>query len=194
MKTITVSPEEMEKRVARFGRITPQSNSYSETDGIPKEAYEMLTAKTLYLLMSPESQGGPMAQQPAVVTKDKMSVIIAECPPGDRPLLHAHHKTNETFFCLEGKFRIRWGDEGENETYLEQYDMIAVPPGVVRDFTNVSDKTSRLLVWITGETEEDFNDIEMPPVEAQRLEKKFGAEVIEKFKNIGVRFNAGVDT
>ena len=193
MKTITVTREEMESRVARFSQITPQSNSYSEEDGIPKEAYEMLTAKTLYLLMSPECQGGPMSHQPAVVTKDKMSVIIAECPPGDRPLLHAHHRTNETFFCLDGRFRIRWGDEGENQTFLEQYDMIAVPPGVVRDFTNVSDKTARLLVWITGETEDDFNDIEMPPIEAQRLEKKFGNEVLKKFKNIGVSFNAGVD-
>ena len=193
MKTITVTLEEMESRVARFSQITPQSSSYSEEDGIPKEAYEMLTAKTLYLLMSPECQGGPMAHQPAVVTKDKMSVIIAECPPGDRPLLHAHHRTNETFFCLDGRFRIRWGDEGENQTFLEQYDMIAVPPGVVRDFTNVSDKTARLLVWITGETEDDFNDIEMPPIEAQRLEKKFGNEVLKKFKNIGVSFNAGVD-
>ncbi len=193
MKTITVTREEMESRVARFSQITPQSNSYSEEDGIPKEAYEMLTAKTLYLLMSPECQGGPMAHQPAVLTKDKMSVIIAKCPPGDRPLLHAHHRTNETFFCLDGRFRIRWGDEGENQTFLEQYDMIAVPPGVVRDFTNVSDKTARLLVWITGETEDDFNDIEMPPIEAQRLEKKFGNEVLKKFKNIGVSFNAGVD-
>ena len=193
MKTITVTLEEMESRVARFSQITPQSNSYSEEDGIPKEAYEMLTAKTLYLLMSPECQGGPMAHQPAVVTKDKMSVIIAECPPGDRPLLHAHHRTNETFFCLDGRFRIRWGDEGENQTFLEQYDMVAVPPGVVRDFTNVSDKTARLLVWITGETEDDFNDIEMPPIEAQRLEEKFGNEVLKKFKNIGVSFNAGVD-
>ena len=193
MKTITVTREEMESRVARFSQITPQSNSYSEEDGIPKEAYEMLTAKTLYLLMSPESQGGPMAHQPAVVTKDKMSVIIAECPPWDRPLLHAHHRTNETFFCLDGRFRIRWGDEGENQTFLEQYDMIAVPPGVVRDFTNVSDKTARLLVWITGETEDDFNDIEMPPIEARRLEEKFGNEVLKKFKNIGVSFNAGVD-
>ena len=193
MKTITVTREEMESRVARFSQISPQSNSYSEEDGIPKEAYEMLTAKTLYLLMSPECQGGPMAHQPAVVTKDKMSVIIAECPPGDRPLLHAHHRTNETFFCLDGRFRIRWGDEGENQTFLEQYDMIAVPPGVVRDFTNVSDKTARLLVWITGETEDDFNDIEMPPIEAQRLEEKFGNEVLKKFKNIGVSFNAGVD-
>ena len=110
MKTIHVSPEEMEARTARFGQITPQSTSYAEDTGIPKEAYEMLTAKTLYLLMSPESQGGPMAQAPAVTTADKMSVIIAECPPGDRPLLHAHHKTNETFL-LNGRFRVRWGDE-----------------------------------------------------------------------------------
>ncbi len=193
MKTITVSPEEMETRIARFGAITPQSTSYSAEDGIPKEAYEMMTAHTLYLLMSPEDQGGPMAQQPAVVTKDKMSVIIAECPPGDRPLLHAHHKTNETFFCLEGRFRIRWGDEGENETYLEPFDMIAVPPGVVRDFTNVTDKTARLLVWITGGSEDDFNDIEMPPVEAERLKQKFGDDILDKFEKIGVSFNAGVD-
>ena len=89
----------MEARTARFGQITPQSKSYAEDTGIPKRAYEMMTAQTLYLLMSPESQGGPMAQSPAVTTTDKMSVIIAECPPGDRPLLHAHHKTNETFFA-----------------------------------------------------------------------------------------------
>ena len=193
MKTIHVSPEEMEARTARFGQITPQSTSYAEDTGIPKEAYEMLTAKTLYLLMSPASQGGPMAQAPAVTTADKMSVIIAECPPGDRPLLHAHHKTNETFFCLNGRFRIRWGDEGENETYLEPLDMIAVPPGVVRDFTNVSDETARLLVWITGEAEDDFNDIEMPPVEAEKLKQKFGADILDKFAAIGVSFNAGLD-
>ena len=39
-----------------------------------------------------------MAQNPAIVTQDKMSVIIAECPPGNRPPLHAHHQTKETFF------------------------------------------------------------------------------------------------
>jgi len=193
MKTIQVSPEEMELQVARFGSMTPQSTSNAEEIGIPKEAYEMMTAKTLYLLMSPESQGGPLAQQPAVTTKDKMSVIIAECPPGDRPLLHAHHHTNETFFCLNGRFRIRWGDEGENETYLQPLDMIAVPPGVVRDFTNVSDETARLLVWITGDAEDDFNDIELPPVEAKLLQEKFGDDILDKFVKIGVSFNAGAD-
>jgi uncharacterized RmlC-like cupin family protein len=193
MKTIEVSPEEMEKCVARFSDLKPQSGSYAEENNIPKDAYEMITAKTLYLLMSPETQGGPMAQKPAVVTKDKISVIIAECPPGDRPGLHAHHRTRETFFCLDGRFRIRWGDKGENEVFLEQYDMVAVPTGVVRDFTNVSDKTARLLVIIAGDDEDDFNDIEYTPEESDQLRAKFGNEVVDQFRDIGMSFEAGVD-
>ena len=193
MKTKQFSPQEMEKYIARFKDMKPQSSSYADELGIPREAYEMMTAETLYLLMSPEKQGGPMAQKPAVTTQDKMSVIIAECPPGDRPLLHAHHQTKETFFCLDGRFRIRWGDKGENETYLDPYDMFAVPPGVVRDFTNVTDKTAHLLVFITGEAEENFNDIEMTPEEADRIREKFGEDVLNKFRGIGVSFEAGVD-
>lgn len=194
MKTKQFTPAEMEPYIARFKDMKPLSSSYDASMGIPKEAYETMTAKTLYLMMAPEGQGGPMAQNPAVVTKDKMSVIIAECPPGNRPPLHAHHHTNETFFCLDGRFRIRWGDEGENETFLDPYDMIAVPPGVVRDFTNVSDETARLLVFITGEAEENFNDIEMTPGESDRLRGQFGDEVVDKFREIGISFDAGVDT
>lgn len=184
----------MNKQIARFKDLKPQSASYEETDGVPKEAYEMLTAKTLYLLMSPKNQGGPMAQEPAVTTNDKMSVIIAECPPGDRPMLHAHHETNETFFCLDGRFRIRWGDEGENEIELDPYDMIAVPPGVVRDFTNITDKTARLLVIITGDSEESFNDIEYPPSEAERVTKEHGEDTLDHFRKIGMNFEAGVES
>ena len=194
MKTKQFTPAEMEKYIARFKDMKPLSSSYDAEMGIPKEAYETMTAKTLYLMMAPEDQGGPMAQNPAVVTQDKMSVIIAECPPGNRPPLHAHHQTKETFFCLDGHFRIRWGDEGENEIYLDPYDMIAVPPGVVRDFTNVSDDTARLLVFITGEAEDNFNDIEMTPGESERLRGQFGDEVVDKFREIGISFDASVDT
>lgn len=193
MKTKQFTPAEMEKYIARFKDVPKQSSSYADNMGIPKEAYEMMTAETLYLMMSPEKQGGPMAQQPAIVTEDKMSVIIAECPPGDRPLLHAHHQTKETFFCLDGRFRIRWGDKGENEIFLDPFDMIAVPPGVVRDFTNVSDQMAHLLVFITGQAEENFNDIEMTPEEADRIRERFGEKVVDQFRNIGVSFEAGVD-
>jgi quercetin dioxygenase-like cupin family protein len=176
----------MEPYIARFSELTPQSSSYAEV-GIPKDAYEMMTAKTLYLLMAPKNQGGPMARQPAIVTQDNMSVIIAECPPGDRPALHAHHKTNETFMCLDGRFRIRWNDLGQNETFLDPYDMIAIPPGVVRDFTNVSDEDARLLVIITGQSEDDFDDIESTPEEVELLRERFGDEVVEQMRTLGMR-------
>lgn len=192
MKTVQVTPEEMEKRIARFRDLKPQSGSYDAEVGIPKEVYEMMTARTLYLLMSPEKQGGPMAQHPAVTTDDKMSVIIAECPPGDGPLLHAHQFTRETFFCLDGRFKIQWGDEGENEITLDPFDMIAVPPGVVRRFENVSDQLAHLLVFITGDSEDAFNDIDHPQIEADRLAAKFGDDVLDKLRGIGVSFEAGV--
>ncbi|MBT5571905.1 MAG: cupin domain-containing protein [Alphaproteobacteria bacterium] len=192
MKTVNFTHQEMNARVARFKELKPQSGSYDSDVGIPKEVYETMTARTLYLLMSPENQGGPMAQAPAVVTEDKMSVIIAECPPGDGPLLHAHQFTRETFMCLDGQFKIQWGDEGESELVLDKYDMIAVPPGVVRRFENVSDQTAHLLVWINGDSEESFNDIDHPKVEADRLASEFGDDMLEKLRGIGVTFEAGV--
>jgi mannose-6-phosphate isomerase-like protein (cupin superfamily) len=192
MKTVNFSHEEMNARVARFKELQPQSSSYDADVGIPKEVYETMTARTLYLLMAPENQGGPMAQAPAVVTQDKMSVIIAKCPPGDGPLLHAHQFTRETFMCLDGRFKIQWGDEGESELILEKYDMIAVPPCVVRRFENISDETGHLLVWINGDSVESFNDIDHPKVEAERLAAEFGDDMLDKLRGIGVTFEAGV--
>ena len=193
MKTVNFTQQEMSTRIARFKDLKPQSSSYDAEVGIPAEVYETMTARTLYLLMSPENQGGPMAQAPAVVTQDKMSVIIAECPPGDGPLLHAHQFTRETFMCLDGRFKIQWGDEGENQIELDKYDMIAVPPGVVRRFENISDETGRLLVWINGVSEEEFNDIDHPQVEADRLADQFGDDMLDKLRGIGVTFEAGVE-
>ena len=152
-----------------------------------------MTARTLYLLMSPEQQGGPMAQAPAVTTEDKMSVIIAECPPGNGPILHSHKITRETFLCLDGQFKIQWGDEGENELVLDPYDLVAVPPRVVRRFENVSDKTARLLVIVNGDSEEDFNDIEQPQIVADELGAEFGKDAVDKLLALGFSFNAGID-
>lgn len=95
--------------------------------------------------------------------------------------------------CLDGRFKIQWGDEGENQIELDKYDMIAVPPGVVRRFENISDETGRLLVWINGDSEEEFNDIDHPQVEADRLADQFGDDMLDKLRGIGVTFEAGVE-
>ncbi|MGD9943534.1 MAG: cupin domain-containing protein [Burkholderiaceae bacterium] len=187
-KTVQVSPAEMARFVARFKDLRPQSSYYRRENGIPDEAYEMVTAKTLYTVMAPSSKAGPMSAKPAIVSNDKLSVIIAECPPGDRPMLHAHFHTIEHFFCLNGRFRIRWGDDGEHETHLDPFDMIAVPKGVCRDFTNVSDQTAYLLVLITGGSDEDYNDIGFAPGESQVFLDKFGNGVAQQLESIGFSF------
>jgi uncharacterized RmlC-like cupin family protein len=187
MKTVQITPAEMERRIARFRSTRPQSGYYADS-GIPKEAYELMTAKTLYLMMAPPTQGGPMAAKPAIVGAQGMSLIVAECPPGDKPLLHVHFRTNETFMVLKGRFRIRWGDHGEHEVTLEPFDVIAVPPGVCRDFTNVTDETAYLLAIITGQSDEDFDDIAIAPDDARMMRDRFGPEVIEKIEATGVQF------
>lgn len=186
--TIEVSPEDMEKRIARFDKLRPQSEYYDKDQGIPGDAYEAVTAKTLYTMMAPSTASGPMSATPAVFSDDKLSMIIAECPPGDKPMLHAHFHTTEHFFCLKGRFRIRWGDEGEHETFLDPFDMIAVPKAVCRDFTNVTDETAYLLVLITGGSDEDYNDIGFAPSESADFRSRFGDKVADKLETIGFSF------
>lgn len=186
--TRTISPEEMLKQVVRFRDLKPQSSYYAKDAGIPDEAYRMVSARTLYTLMAPSQKAGPMSARPAIVADENLSIVIAECPPGDKPMLHAHFRTFEHFFCLKGKFLIRWGDQGENETVLEPFDLIRVPKAVCRDFTNISDDTAYLLVLITGSSEADYNDIGFAPEESKRFKAAFGEEVSEKLESIGFSF------
>jgi uncharacterized RmlC-like cupin family protein len=178
----------MEKFIARFNTLRPQSEFYSKDQGIPDEAYQAVTARTLYTLMAPSQKAGPMSARPVIQAEENLSVIIAECPPGDKPMLHAHFHTVEHFFCLKGKFRIRWGDEGEHEIVLNPFDMIRVPKAVCRDFTNIGDETAYLLVLITGKNESDYNDIGFAPSESEKFKDAFGAEVAEKMETIGFSF------
>jgi mannose-6-phosphate isomerase-like protein (cupin superfamily) len=185
--TVTLTPEQMKRQVARFSELQPQSRLVERKWGIPVEAYESATARKLLTLMAPRNAGS-MAVEPPIITDDKLSVIIAECPPGNKPLLHAHFHTVEHFFCLTGQFRIRWGDEGEHELLLNPWDMVAVPRGVRRDFTNVTSETAYLLVLITGSSEKDYLDIGVAPADAKQFRAAFGDEVADKFAGIGIEF------
>jgi len=86
-----VTPAEMEKRITRLRTLRPQSQIY-ERQGIPTAAYEMVAAKALFTLMAPSSKAGPMSAAPPIIADDNLSVVIAECPPGNKPLsrLHQH--------------------------------------------------------------------------------------------------------
>jgi uncharacterized RmlC-like cupin family protein len=189
MKTIDIGPDGMNEHIVRFRELKPKQGVYAKF-GIPAAAYEMLTAKTLYTLLAPADAAGSH-QFAAARGPAGLSISIAECPPGDGPMLHAHMKTHEIFTCLTGRFEVSWGDAGQYRTILEPLDMVDVPLGVTRAFRNVSDATALLHVIILGG---DQNDIGYTKAVGEQVAARFGARVRDAIEaNTSMKFTVGAE-
>ena len=187
MKTTDLKPSEMAKRIARFKDLKPYKQSIMENTGIPAEAVEMVSAKSVYPVMSPEGWEGRSAVAP-VKGKNGLTVTIAECPPGNNPGLHRHSNTVENFFCLNGRFRISWGETGENSIELEPLDFISIPEGVYRDFKNISEETARLLVMIQTPEGDVRDEVVFHPHVGKEIADRFGEKTLEAMDKVGFRF------
>ena len=137
--------------------------------------------------MSPEGWEGRSAVAP-VKGMNGLTVTIAECPPGNHPGLHSHSHTVENFFCLNGKFRVSWGEDGENSVELDPLDFVSVPAGVYRDFHNISDETARLLVMIQNVEGDTKDEVIFHPHVGQEILEKFGEETLVAMDKVGFRF------
>lgn len=189
MKTICPTQEEMSKRIARFKDLKPRANHWEHDMGIPADVLRMFNPKANYVLMAPENMPGRLSPSPAIVDGDKgvIRIGMALAEAGDGPGLHVHWKTTETFMALSGRWKIRWGDEGQEHIILDPFDMISVPPRVTRQFINVSDQDAHLLVIIQG-NKEDFNDVGRLPNAADPIIAKYGHGMIEKLEKHGWKF------
>ena len=188
-KTLTPTQEQMKTRIARFKDLVATKARHAQGKGIPAEVLEMITAKSTFNVMSPQHLGGQLSPNPPVIGGDAgvFRLGFATCPPGNGPGLHVHWKTHETFIAMTGKWEIRWGDKGEERTVIEPFDLIAVPPGVTRQFINISNQDAHLMVIIQGEPGE-FDDVGRVPETAQLIEKKFGREMLLKLESLGWQF------
>ena len=65
--------------------------------------------------------------------KDRPVTLRLRALPGKGPMLH-NHDTNETFICLEGKWKVIWGRHAEHSVLLDKYDVCSIPPFVPRRF------------------------------------------------------------
>jgi uncharacterized RmlC-like cupin family protein len=191
MKTITVSPDEMARRTARFGQLESYQQQHEQSGGIPVEAFAQIAANRIYPVLAPAAYQGRAAQA-AVKGAPGLVITIAECPPGDGAGLHAHEQSVENFFCLNGRFEIAWGDDGRDSVILEPLDFISIPAGVCRSFKNVSNETARLLVIIQITTHEQADRVHHSPHVGADIARKFGAETVEALGKIGFKFDAGV--
>lgn len=189
MKTLTPTPEEMERRVARFGalEVLPAIRELE----MPLEVKDVIYSRKLLPVIGPESGDTPIAAGGAIRGAGGMTMTFAVCPPGTGPGLHAHAKTYETFTVLDGRFEFSWGDRGEHSIVLDRFDVISIVPGVCRSFKNVGERDATLQVLITGGVH-DMNDIAFPPQIAEQIAAA-GPEYLEAFKSKGIAFDAGAD-
>ena len=139
MATKSLTPEQMETRVARFNKLESYQKQNFEEHNIPPGAVEKVTARKVFPVMAPADYQGRSAGAPVKGPRG-LIVSIAECEPHNGPGLHRHLNTVENFFCLSGRFEISWGDEGQHKTILETNDMISIPRGENRMFFNISQR------------------------------------------------------
>ena len=192
MQRWTPTQDEMKTRTARFLELVSTKNRIAEQKGIPAEVMEMITAKTTRNVMSPGPLPGQLSPKPAVEGGDAgvFRLGIATCPPGQGPGLHVHYHTHETFMALTGRWRIEWGDHGEESTVLEHLDLVAVPPGVTRRFVNLADEDAHLLVIIQGR-QDQFDDVDRVPETERKIAEMHGPEMVAKLRAGGWKFDIG---
>ena len=84
-----------------------------------------------------------------IVSDAEFTVSYTRVPPGNGNSLH-DHKTHEVFIPLSSRWRIAWGEQGESSVELEPFDMISIPPGQHRQYTNVGNTEGLLLTVLGG--------------------------------------------
>lgn len=88
----------------------------------------------------------------------KISMFFTEDPPKMGPPLHIHHREDETFYVLEGEYRVRLQDD---LLTLKKGQMAFLPRGVPHTYANAGGATARMLVITTpGGFEHFFRDID----------------------------------
>ena len=189
MKTVQMTAAEVLARTARFDKLQAMS-TLKDNPRVPEAARDIFLARKIMPIVLEQTQNA-FGSVAAIYGAAGLTMNISVCPPGQGPGLHAHHKTFETFFVLEGKFEFSVNDDGGEKVVLNQWDTLSVPPGVCRGFRNIADRDSTLMTVITGGVH-DRNDISLPPSIGAAIDAH-GPGVLDEVKKIGLTFDAGVE-
>jgi mannose-6-phosphate isomerase-like protein (cupin superfamily) len=141
MDSAAMSRAEMDKRVARFKDLKPSRRAFVDSliPGHEREIFNVIGRGVT------EDPG----LNPAITDARDFNVTLVHAHPEKGAALHAH-PTVEVFIALSGRWGVYWGDRGENEIILEQWDTISVPPGVMRGFRNAGTEDGYLLAVLGG--------------------------------------------
>ena len=186
---MTLDPTEadMEARTVRFGTLTDIQSHARARAGIPGEVFERFAPNRVFPMMIPRGYTGRSESAP-LIGEPGLYVSVTRCPAGTGPALHIHPHNIENFFCLQGKFRIRWGEAGDRSIVLNEFDLCSVPGGIYRTFENIGTDPGLLLVIVQIQTEKQQDDVVLSATEADKLADEFGADTVRKLTQIGFQF------
>jgi uncharacterized RmlC-like cupin family protein len=168
MGKLQISVEEMEAtRVARFKNLKPSPRAFLDT-AIP--GFERLIYNVIGRGVTEDA-----SLAPAITDARDFNMTLVKKAPGNRVGLH-DHPTVEVFMALTGRWGVYWGDSAENEVTLEQWDVISVPPGVMRGFRNIGTEDAYLLALLGGS---DSGHVEWSPKVVETA-RQHGVELDER--------------
>ena len=142
MASRIVTREEMLQRVAVFKQLTPSARPLVDAV-LPQFQREIFS-----IIGSGVTEDPSMRVPITAVEGFHLSIIKAGPKKGTG--LH-NHRTVEVFMPLTGTWSVQWGDDGENELTIGQWDVISVPTGIMRGFRNESAEEAYMLAIVGGD-------------------------------------------
>jgi uncharacterized RmlC-like cupin family protein len=136
-----IARDEMLRRVARFGELRPSKQAFVDTR-LPEHRRDIFN-----VIGRGVTEDADLA--PAITDARDFNVAYVGADPGKGAALHAH-PTVEVFIPLSGRWAVYWGDQGEEEVILEAWDVISVPPGVMRGFRNAGPDHAFMMAVLGG--------------------------------------------
>lgn len=122
-------------------------------------------------------------------TNGAFTVIDQIIQPQGGPPPHVHHREDEVFYILEGKFLFLCGDRQQT---LESGSFVYVPKGTVHTFKNIDDNPGKLLVTISPAGLEQFFYAIGTPAADRTSPPPFDPEVIDKVMRLSKDFQMDV--
>ena len=139
-----MTPEEMKKRIVRYGELVPCRTAFIDTHTPGSDLKENFTIIGGGVSESAD-QHVHLRETPG------FNIGAAGQPPRCRNSLHSH-RTAEVFFVLKGRWRFFWGRWGTaGEVVLEEGDIFNIPTGIFRGFENIGLKHGMLMAIIGGD-------------------------------------------
>ena len=141
MSNPIVTREQMLQRVAFFNKLVPSTMPLIDAV-LP--AYQRENYNIIGMGVCEDA-----SMEIPITDVENFHITLVKAAPGKGSGLHLH-QTVEVFMPLSGTWTVIWGDEGESELTLGQWDTVSVPPHVMRGFRNDGDEEAYILAILSG--------------------------------------------